>query len=266
MTTTVPSGLPTGHCQAVVKLSAWAPAIQFPVNTLLFFFRIRAVFFGKRLVIGFFALMWLAILALSFLAPFSLDGVPLGDSKYCTTTRVKDDVSTGIVLTAVNDTLVFLAITVQLLVINHRSWGSRTAWIRVFFTGEGMGRISLILLQTGQLYYLVTVGFTITTAVLILTPSVPTSYSNIMIPVSACITNMMTTRVYRQLKQGLLYDTTSTVDTGHHTMTRTIEFAQWNNYSRDATGTKPAAAEGSLASLANSHTPSEGQADASSIA
>lgn len=143
----------------MAKLAAWAAAIPFPINTLLFLFRILAVFHENRLVIFFFATLWLAITATALLTPWALEGVPIGDTKYCTTTKVSNDASIGIVISAVNDTLVFLAISARLLGLSNvglKSWPGR---MKTFFTGDGMGKLSFLLLQTGQLYYLYALPF-----------------------------------------------------------------------------------------------------------
>ena len=62
----------------------------------------------------------------------------------------------AVVMSAANDTFIFLAITYKLLLdgffIARRP---STKWfITGFFRGEGLGRVSQLLLQTGQLYYL----------------------------------------------------------------------------------------------------------------
>jgi hypothetical protein len=58
-----------------------------------------------------------------------------------------------IVLTAVNDTLVFLAISYRMVssAMVSCTWSARA---RSFFTGEGLHQLSKALLQSGQVYYL----------------------------------------------------------------------------------------------------------------
>lgn len=51
-----------------------------------------------------------------------------------------------------------------------------------------------------------TVGFTVTTTVMILSPSVPDPYSDVIIPINAFINNTMASRVYRRLKLELLQE------------------------------------------------------------
>ena len=58
-----------------------------------------------------------------------------------------------ILLTAVNDTLVFLAISYRMvsIAIVKNTWRART---KSFFTGDGLYYLSKALLQSGQVYYL----------------------------------------------------------------------------------------------------------------
>ncbi|KAH8102105.1 hypothetical protein BXZ70DRAFT_1006727 [Cristinia sonorae] len=204
--TTIFSTAPIRHCTSVAKAQGWAVAIQFPMNSLLFLFRIQAVFYGERLVIVIFTLLWLAVAATSVLAPFCFSGVPIGDTAYCIDTRLKDVGSAGIVTAAVDDTLVFLAITTKLVMVHPSSTTSWSQRWKLVFIGEGMGRISRVVFRTGQLYYLVTVGFSIASAVAILSHVVPDPYANVSITLNAFMTNVMATRVYRQLKLGLMDD------------------------------------------------------------
>jgi len=180
--------------------------LQYAFNTLLFMFRIRAVFFDHKFIVGFFWLSWVTVVGTGIPAPVTIEASPIGNTDYCADGRLNRTVI-GIVAVAVNDTLVFLFITAKLLLL-HQDGPVPTSWWKMLLTGEGMGKIARIMLQTGQLYYLVTAGFTITSSVLILIPSVSTPYSDVTVPVSAFVTNVMAARVYRQLKLGLLYDHT----------------------------------------------------------
>jgi hypothetical protein len=58
-----------------------------------------------------------------------------------------------IILTAVNDTFVFLAISHRMLssAMVGRTWSARA---KSFFTGDGLHQLSKALLQSGQVYYL----------------------------------------------------------------------------------------------------------------
>lgn len=125
------------------------------IHSLLFLFRVRAVFFDQRLVTAAFCVAWLAVLDTSFLNILALDDTPLGQTGYCLETTFKPYGFAGGLVTAIYDTFVFLAITMKLLVYNKVD---TTSSMKMFLTGKGMGTASRILLQSGQLYYLY-VGF-----------------------------------------------------------------------------------------------------------
>ena len=127
--------------------------VAVPSNSLLFFFRVRAVFKANKYVVAFFALIWLSTFG-SFTVPFSIGGEHIGTTNRCINSNIKPSSSVGIIVSTVNDTLVFVAITYRLVVYNtsvSNTWRMR---LKVLFSGEGMGGVSKALLQTGQLYYL----------------------------------------------------------------------------------------------------------------
>lgn len=143
----------TGHCHAITKSVGMAASIQFATNSMLFLFRIRAVFFGQRVVVIPFSILWLAIAGTSLLYPITYDGTTLGTTNICVGTRLDVTSSIAVIVSAVFDTLTFLAITIRLSMSNY--WGtSWSSWARILITGEGMGRVSQIMMQTGQSYYL----------------------------------------------------------------------------------------------------------------
>ncbi|KAH8105157.1 hypothetical protein BXZ70DRAFT_998341 [Cristinia sonorae] len=181
-------------CHALAKAIGWFGAMALPLNCLLFFFRIRALFNQNQLVVVFFGLLWLATFT-SITAPFGVDGTHIGTTKYCVNSDVKSFSSAGIVVVAVHDTLVFLAITAKLSTYSMAdTWSDR---IKSILSGDGLGAVSRALLQTGQLYYLATVGMNIVTMSLILTPSVPPILRAMFAIPNVALQNAMACRVYR---------------------------------------------------------------------
>lgn len=85
-------------------------------------------------------------------APFGLTAAHIGTTNNCIDVAVKSYTSSGLVAAAVNDTMVFVAISWKLILVSFaEGWSGR---MESFFRGKYMGRISRVLLQTGQLYYL----------------------------------------------------------------------------------------------------------------
>lgn len=140
------------NCQVLSRVIGWLTAAALPLNSLLFFFRVKAVFNQSRIIVGFFAFMWLAVLAGALSQPFGIDATHIGTTHKCITTVIKSYCSSGIVIATVNDTLSFIAISVQLLMFSLAdTW---TARFKVFFSGRGMNHMTKLLMQTGQQYYL----------------------------------------------------------------------------------------------------------------
>ncbi|TCD66862.1 hypothetical protein EIP91_000816 [Steccherinum ochraceum] len=191
-----------GDCHKLAQAIGWLGACALPLNSLLFFFRARAVFNKNKILVALFAVLWLGTLGGSLTAPFAVDGIHIGTTSNCVNSNVKPFASAGSIAVAVNDTLVFLAISTQLMMYSLAStWSSR---IKAFMKGQGLGQISKTLLQTGQLYYMATVGLNLVAAIVILTPSVPPVLRAMFSIPNVALQNVMACRVYRQLKIGLI--------------------------------------------------------------
>ncbi|KAH8073016.1 hypothetical protein BXZ70DRAFT_861922, partial [Cristinia sonorae] len=186
------------QCNTIRMVIGVFGLLAFSLNSLLFLFRIFAVFCGRRLIIGIFTFLWIGVFACSLTSPFAMPAQHLGPTGYCVSAQVKKFGISGIVAAAVYDTLVFLAITWELS-LNAPVESPRDR-MKAVVSGAGMGRISKSLLQGGQLYYLMTVGLNICAVVLVLTPSVPIAYSNVMITPNIALQNAMASRVFRKLK------------------------------------------------------------------
>jgi len=131
-----------------------------PATSLLFLFRVKAVYNHSRLVTGLSSLLVLGLtgseyglfFGISSCANYVADRIPY--TRRCiagvsNTTYV----TIPIVMTAVFDTLVFLAISYRMVsvALSDNTWGARA---KSFFRGDGLHRLSKALLQSGQAYYL----------------------------------------------------------------------------------------------------------------
>lgn len=143
------------NCNALLSTIGWVSAVAMPSNSFLMFLRLRAVYNGSTIAVSIFGFLWVAVIAGSLAAPFSLKGAHIGTTQKCITTESKPYSATGLVILTVYDTLIFIAITYRLLAdIHHpsdQSWSTRT---KAFLSGNGMNEVSRLLLKTGQLYYL----------------------------------------------------------------------------------------------------------------
>jgi hypothetical protein len=193
---------PVGNCQTLQYALGSLFAIAVPANSLLFFFRIRAVFDRQRWVVWCFGILWLCVLGGSLTIPFAIFGIHIGPTQYCVNSLVKSYASTGVVVSTVNDTLVFLAISWSIL--SRQRTESRA---KSFFKGgSNLPVVSHALLSGGQLYYFITIFVNLVTTIMLMTPSVPPVLRAICTVPNIGLENAMACRVFRDLKLGLSTD------------------------------------------------------------
>jgi hypothetical protein len=130
-----------------------------------------------------------------------------------------------ILLTAVNDTFVFLAISYRMVssAMVVSTWRARS---QSFFTGDGLLYLSKALLQSGQVYYLsvfwshlyqhicwsnlyisVTIGVAILTSVLVLSENIPVALRPTLASPYFALGSAMACRVFRIVFLGVMKDT-----------------------------------------------------------
>ncbi|KAL5481016.1 hypothetical protein ACEPAI_9957 [Sanghuangporus weigelae] len=188
-----------GNCQALLIALGVCFAIAVPATSLLFVFRIRAVFHRHKYVVWLFFFLWLAVLGGCITVPFAINGAHIGPTSNCINVGVKPFSSVGIVISAVNDLLVLVAISIKLA---HNSNGGGR--MENFWSGGALPQLSKAVLQSGQQYYLITVGWNVLAMVMILAPSVPPVYRAMFTIPSLAIENAMACKVYRDVKFGLI--------------------------------------------------------------
>ena len=142
-----------GNCQTLQVAIGCCFAVGVSATSLLFFFRVKAIFNNNIYIVIFFGFLWLCTLAGSITVPFAIEGAHIGLTNHCINTGVKPFSSSGVIIATVNDTLIFISITYRLLVDTtyDDSWRGR---LRSFFKGKGLPAFSQSLLQSGQEYYL----------------------------------------------------------------------------------------------------------------
>ncbi|KAI0790051.1 hypothetical protein C8Q75DRAFT_137795 [Abortiporus biennis] len=189
------------NCQAITQAFNWFAGLSICITSLLFFFRIRAVFFNSpATTIGFF-LLWLATCT-SLIAPFVVRAITQNHN-FCVISEVSIWTFIPFIVVAIHDTFVFFAINIRLTQYHSVRVDGQTAW-QTFFSGTGMSTISKALLTTGQLYYLATIGVSVAVAISIMVSLIPVSYRGMLIVPDILLQNSMACRVYRHLKIGRL--------------------------------------------------------------
>jgi hypothetical protein len=120
----------------------------------MFFFRVRAVYCNNRIITVFFGCLWLTLLGLSCIMPLTVKVTHLGTTQRCIVTSVAPHASAPIVLNAILDTLIFIAISIRLVSFSFVNDGTFGARMKSFWRGDGLPTLSRSLLQGGQLYFL----------------------------------------------------------------------------------------------------------------
>ena len=126
--------------------------IIMPAASGLFFIRLSAVYSHSKYILISFAFCWLGVLGI--FAYISIEGMArcsgVNRSTQCFVVQPID--AWGYIATAIYDTLMYLAISWQLASLaSVDRWQDR---LKSFVTGAGLGWLSKVLLQSGQVYYL----------------------------------------------------------------------------------------------------------------
>ncbi|KAF8574945.1 hypothetical protein K439DRAFT_799707 [Ramaria rubella] len=195
LSTTLFHVAPISSCHDLPIIIGWCWAVAIPSTSLLFLFRIRAVFDGQRSVVCLFRILWLATLGGAITVPFALTGGHIANTNRCIPTSVKPFSSASIIASACNDTLVFIAISWR--IITRTTVNGR---VRSFFGGRNLPELSLELLRGGQQYYLVTVGGNVFIMAMILSPGIPPLLKDMFPVINMALENSMACRVFRNIK------------------------------------------------------------------
>jgi len=124
-------------------------------TALLFFFRVRAMYHDTKWVAPFFFVMWLGVTAASTPEAFLNTHTNLGPTAYCIGKVFPKYAIVASILPFVNDTLIFVAITMRFAGSQGTSYAPRRgSWIRVVLFGEYLPHFSKAMLRDGQAYYL----------------------------------------------------------------------------------------------------------------
>ncbi|KDR73140.1 hypothetical protein GALMADRAFT_72670 [Galerina marginata CBS 339.88] len=191
---------PIGHCENIRRVEFLYPFV-ISLTTLLFFFRVRAMYAGNKVVIGFFFCSWLAVIGASITPIFGVSGSSIGSTRYCLNDRLEPYVASACIVPFVNDTLIFCATTWKLLANSHVNSSFKNSFKVVVF-GHYLPVFSKAVLHDGQAYYLTTISLNLLTICLFFNESVPVVYRSFIGVPNIVIMNVMACHVYRNIKFG----------------------------------------------------------------
>ncbi|KDR82163.1 hypothetical protein GALMADRAFT_90774 [Galerina marginata CBS 339.88] len=199
---------PIKNCSAAFYGLSWMFTVLLSSTTLLFFFRVRAVFMDKKYVVAFFFLSWLAVVA-GCIAETQSGGpappsIPYPSNAYCLGDPINllTLVTTMSTAPMANDVLSFCAITWRMLQISHVETTFKSG-IQVMLFGHYLPAFSRALLRDGQVYFLCTVSLAILSTATFFIPGVPRIVSIAIVYPNVAIMNLMGCKIFRHTKLGL---------------------------------------------------------------
>ncbi|KAI0030109.1 hypothetical protein K488DRAFT_26525, partial [Vararia minispora EC-137] len=203
--------IPVANCEALLICIGIFYCIGTSCTSLLFFFRIRAIFNDSPLIVGFFAFVWLFVLGGGIAVPFALTGMAthVGDTGMCLQSGARSFAGASFITSAAFDTLVFFFISFRLITtfvheeghLAHTPAQRLGVFIRHGLRGQGLPRFSRAVFQTGQQYYFVSlISNVITISIYLSTSTVPSSYRIMFTVPNLAIVNSMATRVFREVR------------------------------------------------------------------
>ncbi|KAF8141036.1 hypothetical protein K438DRAFT_1878785 [Mycena galopus ATCC 62051] len=214
----IPAAYPVEGCRSFHLGVALLYPIAIPATSLLFFFRVRAIYGGTRAVTIIFGLMWIAVLATSIIIPIATIGVNIGPSCYCILVELMPYVGAVSITPGLFDTAVFVAISYRLMGNTHVEYNSFKQKARAFFLGAYLPSLSRSLFVDGRVYYMITVVSNIASFLLVCLPGVAIAYRSLLAIPNMMLNNVMACRLYRHTRlelaqQSFLFPT---IDLGTH--------------------------------------------------
>ncbi|KIK53024.1 hypothetical protein GYMLUDRAFT_1027081 [Collybiopsis luxurians FD-317 M1] len=188
---------PVGNCKTGrIAIDSFYP-IGISGSCLLFFFRARAVYNGHNNVNICFTILWVTVFSTCLLIPFGTISENIGPTLYCTITKIKPFAGIAVIVPAVYDTVIFLAVSYKLM--SHSFADPQGLQERIW--GKNLPAYSRAVFRDGQRYYLMTVLGNMAMISLMYAPINP-AYQTIFTLPNVMLTNIMACYVYRHTVLG----------------------------------------------------------------
>ncbi|KZP25789.1 hypothetical protein FIBSPDRAFT_949901 [Athelia psychrophila] len=193
---------PISDCQALVEALGTCSTVVMLSTSFLFLQRVRAVYLQSTAITVIFGALWLVTAGLAILQASCLRAVHILNTQHCIATS-REYLALPSIVTCINDTLVFLAISFRLTAdaATERTWRARAQSI---FQGKGLYSLSRSLMKSGQTYYLASIIFFIISLVVMFSPTVPAASHYLLTPGYLAFTNIMACHIFRGVALGMM--------------------------------------------------------------
>ncbi|KAI3608208.1 hypothetical protein WG66_006535 [Moniliophthora roreri] len=173
-------------------------------ETLLLFFRVRAVYIERKVVVRAFFISLLITIGCSFLIPFVGEGFQISpENRYCTARMNPALAEAMLIIPLLNHIAVFFAISFRLMPnqIWEQSSSKRGFLVKMkaFFRTKNLPSISKTLVVDGQRYILVFILTTIIVAATMAT-GLPDIYRFVLVAPHVAIENSMNCYLFRSIR------------------------------------------------------------------
>ncbi|KZP21461.1 hypothetical protein FIBSPDRAFT_1044183 [Athelia psychrophila] len=161
----------------------------------LFLLRVRAIYDNSKLVTLLSGVGWLAMVCARMSVSFSLGTSHLKQTGHCTITDMGSSTIFSLWLNLAYDTCIFLSVSVRLASYTKLAG---TPWISSFVGGHGLPHTMRHLLWDGQMYFSITILFTLLAAIVAISPVNPI-YQGISSMPAFAMESLMTCQVFRAM-------------------------------------------------------------------
>ena len=142
-------------CVILTRMVVFFDCAVLVFTSLLFFFRVRAVFITNPRIIALFAVLWLTILGecLAFMVFIFENSTPTSTEAVCVNAGIAPYIAATTITPLINDTLIFLAISWRLFRNSYDPYTLRSGIGPLIF-GDHLPVFSKVLFRDGQAYFL----------------------------------------------------------------------------------------------------------------
>jgi len=183
-------GIP--HCQEFEHGVTSLGVLAICSTSFLFLHRLCTVFDRYTCIRCMFSCLWILNVGVSIVIPLGAQSEPLSVTGYCIVTEVKRYIIASALATFVFETLAFVFISYE-LARDAMPFDGVTGYHR----RGTMARLRRAFFQVGQQYYLAIISAHILVSVLIMIPSVPTTYHVVFVCPYMALASSMTCRAFR---------------------------------------------------------------------
>ncbi|KAF8151207.1 hypothetical protein K438DRAFT_1432287, partial [Mycena galopus ATCC 62051] len=190
-------------CQTEQLINGISSSLAASFTSLLFLFRVLAVFNNGRWAMVSFIGLWIVVVGCSVTVPLGIGGAHIGPTQACINTRVATYTAASGIASFANDSIVFIAISYR--IISYTLMESSTIGaLKTFFTLRALPVVSRNLLFGGQLYYFVALCANLALIGVFAAPHIGPIYRGMLTIPIAALNNAMACLVFRKVKFGLI--------------------------------------------------------------